>query len=104
VKNEISQPPKLTAGKILDSIREQLRGKPDNDMDLLLRLFKDISDFDFSRMSPRDASRWMMREETARESSLVKLATQVGFRQGAKAGFIVGFFLCAFIAALIFYY
>ena len=90
-----------SAREVLDRIREQIKEKSQDDMTLLLRIFKDLKSLDTNNMSPRDASRWMVQEETKQEKRIIELATQMGFNRGIKSGFFIGFILCAFIATLI---
>ena len=90
-----------SAGEVLDRIREQIKEKPQDDMTLLLQIFKDMKSLDTKNMSPRDASRWMIQEETKQEKRITELADQMGFNRGIKSGFFIGFILCAFIAVLI---
>jgi len=91
----------ISAGEVLDNIREQIKEKPQDDMTLLLKIFKDLKSLDTNKMSPRDASRWMIQEEMKQEKRIAELATKMGFNRGLKSGFFIGFILCAFIAALI---
>ena len=90
-----------SAGEVLDRIREQIKEKPQDDMTLLLKIFKDLKNLDTNSMSPRDASRWVIQEETKQEKRITELATQMGFNRGMKSDFFIGCILCAFMAALI---
>ena len=92
-----------SAGEVLDRIREQIKEKPQDEMTLLLKIFKDLKNLDANNMSPREASLWMVHEETKQEKRITELATQIGFNRGIKSGFFIGFILCAFLATLIIY-
>jgi hypothetical protein len=89
-----------TAGEVLDSIREQLKEESLDDMTLLLKIFKDLKTLDTNKLSPREASRWMIQKETKQEKRIIELATQVGFNSGFAAGLFGGFILCVFIWGL----
>jgi hypothetical protein len=86
------------ASEILDHIRSQLKEKPQDDMTLLLKIFGDLKTIDVSRLSPHDASRWLIQEQTPRERSFERLVRQAGFNSGFGRGFLVGFAVCAFAA------
>jgi hypothetical protein len=86
------------ASEILDHIRSQLKEKPQDDMALLLKIFRDLKTIDASRMSPHDASRWLIQEQTPKERSFEQFVRKVGFNSGFGRGFLVGFAVCAFLA------
>ncbi len=54
--DDSSRPRYQTAGAVLDGLREQLKETPQDEMKLLLKIFKDLKTLDTDKMSPRDAS------------------------------------------------
>jgi hypothetical protein len=86
------------ASEILDRIRSQLKEKPQDDMVLLLKIFRELKTIDVSRLSPYDASRWLIQEQTPKERKLEQFIRQIGFNHGFGRGFLVGFAVCAFLA------
>jgi hypothetical protein len=92
-----------TASEVLDGIRAQLREKSHDEMALLLKLFGDLKTLDTNRMSPSDASRWLIQEQTNKEKRLEQFVSQIGFNRGFGRGFLVGFGICAFLALIMRY-
>jgi len=84
-----------TASEVLDSIRAQLREKSSDDMTLLLKIFAGLKSLDTNRMSPRDAARWLIQEQTKKEARFEEFVTQMGFNKGFWQGFLFGFAICA---------
>jgi len=72
-------------------------------MALLLKLFGDLKTLDTNRMSPSDASRWLIQEQTNKEKRLEQFVSQIGFNRGFGRGFLVGFGICAFLALIMRY-
>ncbi|KIZ34007.1 MULTISPECIES: hypothetical protein [Rhodopseudomonas] len=89
----------LTAGEVLDGIREQLQQPGTDDLQLLLKISQELADLDDRRLSPEAASAWNQRAETKREKARASLGLQTGVKRGLLIGFITGFVLCALFAA-----
>lgn len=92
-----------SVSEILDSIRTQLADKTHDDIHLLLKIFTDLKNLDTNRLSPYDASHWLIQKPTEREARSEQFAIQVGFNKGFISGFLIGFATCAFIALAIKY-
>lgn len=91
----------LTATAVLDRIRTELNAPAADDMQLLLKIARDLAALDGQRWSPADAAAWTARPETYRELTLTALARQRGFKLGLLSGFLAGFVLTALFAALL---
>ncbi|ABD86330.1 hypothetical protein RPC_0759 [Rhodopseudomonas palustris BisB18] len=91
----------LTATAVLDRIRAELNEPAADDMQLLLKIAKDLATLDGQRWSPADAAAWTARPESYRELRLAALARQRGFKLGLLSGFLAGFVLTALFAALL---
>jgi hypothetical protein len=84
--------------EILDNIRAQLADKTHGDIHLLVKIFTDLKDLNANRLSPYDASHWLIQKQTEREAHLEAFTIQVGFNKGFMLGFLIGFAVCAFVA------
>jgi hypothetical protein len=89
--------------EILDRIRAQLADETHDDIHLLVAIFTDLKHLNTNRLSPYDASYWLIQKPTEREMRVEKLAIGIGFKRGLRLGFIIGFAICAFVALTILY-
>jgi hypothetical protein len=90
----------LSAGEVLDGIRARLLDEPQDDMTLLLKIYGDLKEVDANRMSPRDASRWLIQKQTEKEKRFEDFVLGIGFDRGLVRGFLIGFSACAFLVLL----
>jgi hypothetical protein len=91
----------LTARDVLDGIREQLREPAADELPLLLKISKELTDIDTRRLTPDTAAAWTARPETGREKLATMLGRQSGFKTGLLIGFLTGFVLAGLFGALL---
>jgi hypothetical protein len=87
-----------SVSEILDNIRAQLTDRAHDDIHLLVKIFNDLKNIDAYRLSPYDASHWLIQKPTERAIRSEQFVRQVGFNSGFGIGFLVGFAVCAFLA------
>jgi hypothetical protein len=87
--------------EIINTIRAQLADKTHDDIHFLVKIFTDLKNLDADRLSPYDASHWLIQKQTEREARLEEFTIQVGFNKGIVLGFLLGFVVCAFIAVIL---
>lgn len=85
----------LTATDVLEDIKTRLQEKSQDDMSVLLKIFHDLKSLDAYRMSPHDASRWLIQPQTKKEKRFEGFVTRYGFDRGFTRGFLAGFGVCA---------
>jgi hypothetical protein len=92
---------RLTARDVLDGVRAQLAEPAADELPLLLKISKELTDLDTRRLTPDTAAAWIARPETGREKLAVMLGRQSGFKTGLLIGFLTGFVLAGLFAALL---
>jgi tetrahydromethanopterin S-methyltransferase subunit B len=92
---------RLTARDILDGIRDQLKEPADDELPLLLKISRELTDLDTRRLTPDTATAWTARPQTGRERLAAVLGRQTGFKTGLLIGFLTGFVLAGLFAALL---
>ncbi|HEY0329189.1 MAG TPA: hypothetical protein VGC77_08810 [Rhodopseudomonas sp.] len=92
---------RLTAKDVLDGLRADLAAPAADELQLLLKISRDLADLDDKRLVADDAIAWTARGDTRREKSRAALGLQAGFKRGLVVGFLAGFVLTALFAALL---
>jgi predicted lipid-binding transport protein (Tim44 family) len=92
---------RLTARDVLDGIRDQLKEPAADELPLLLKISREVTDLDTRRLTPDTAAAWTARPETGREKLAAVLGRQTGFKTGLLVGFLTGFVLAGLFAGLL---